>query len=109
MVTQAPINLTAGHTDAMSIAYFDQNGLPMVTAPTPDAPPTWVNVPSSADTFTVAGPSNLTASLAALAEGTDSVTLTVVVGGVTFTAVQPVNIAAAPQVLTSVEIVNAVT
>jgi hypothetical protein len=110
VATQDPINLVAGHSDSMSIVYLDQFGQPMIVNPTPDTPPSWSNAPapSNDDTLTVAGPGNLTAVLAALAAGTDTVTLNVVVGGATFTAIQPVNISAAPQVLTAVEIHNAV-
>lgn len=100
-----PVAVNVGHTVNMSIVYLDQNGNPMVTTPTPDSAPAWTDAPSAAgvDTLTVA-PGGLTASLAALAVGSDVVSLEVVVGGVTFNATLPVTISAAPQVLTSVQI-----
>jgi hypothetical protein len=103
-----PVNLTVGHTDTMGIAYFDQNGNPMLVTPTPDSPPAWANTPSADDTLVVNGPGNLTAVVTATASGTDNVTVTVVVGGKTFSASQPLNISPVPQVLTSVEITNSV-
>jgi hypothetical protein len=101
--------LTVGHTDTMTIAYFDTNGQPMLSAVAPDSPPTWVNTPSTpaVDTFTVAADGS-SAVLAAIGPGTDSITVSVTVAGKSYTATQSVTISAAPQVLGSVEIINSV-
>ena len=99
------ITVNVGHSVDDTIVYLDQNGNPMLVAPTPDAPPVWTNTPSTpaVDTFTVAADGS-SAVLAATAVGADTVNLTVTVGGKTYTATQAVTIAAAPQVLTSVSI-----
>ena len=105
----ASVTVNVGHVVDMSIEYLDQNGNPMLVTPTPDSAPTWTDAPSPAGAATLAvAAGGLSAVDTAVAVGSDVVTLTVVVGGVTFTATQPITIAAAPQVLTSVEIVSAV-
>lgn len=98
-----PITLSVGHSAALSIVYLDQNGNPMLAAPTPDSPPTWSNTTPATATLTE-GPGNLTATEAAIAAGSDVVNLAVVVGGKSFSASLGVTVAAAPQVLTSVSI-----
>jgi len=101
--------INVGHQDTMTIQYLDQNGNPLLTTPTPDSAPTWTNAPtpSGDDTLSVAQGGN-SAVLAAVAAGTDLVTLTVVVGGKTFSATDAITITPAPQVLTSVAIVDSV-
>ena len=110
----ATVSLVVGQvgdeTDTMTIEFLDQNGNQMVTTPTPDVPPVWTNAPSpaGADSFAVAV-GGLSATLSALAAGSDTVNLTVTVGGVVFTATQPFSIAIPappPQVLTAIAIVN---
>ena len=104
------LNLTVGHTDTASIIYLDANGNPMLTTPVPDAPPTWVDPapPSPAvDTITPSADGN-TCVIVATAPGTDTVNLSLAVGGKVFTASLQLNISAAPQVLTSVAIANSV-
>jgi hypothetical protein len=104
-----PVTVSIGHTVNMSIVFLDQNGQPMLTTPTPDSPPTWTDAPSPAgDATLTVGAGGLTAADVAVAAGTDLVTLTVVVGGVTYTATQGITISPAPQVLTSVQIAAAV-
>ena len=105
-----PVTLTVGHTDTMGIEFLDANGNPMVAMPVPDSPPVWSNAPSPAGdvTFSPIGPSNLTATEVGVAAGTDTVTVTVAVNGVSYTATQVVNIQAPPQVLTSIEITNTI-
>ena len=102
-----PVNV--GHSVDSSIIYLDQNGNPMLTPVTPDSPPTWTNAPNPAgiDTLTVSADGS-TSVLAATAVGTDTLTLTVVVGGKTFTASEQITISAAPQVLSGVQISSAV-
>ena len=99
--------MTVSHTDNLSIAYFDQHDNPMPTTPVPDSAPTWTNAPSTTgvDTLTV-DTGGLTAHVAAMAAGTDTVTLTFISGGVTFTATDAITITAEPSVLTRVAIVD---
>lgn len=97
--------ITVGHTLALSISYLDQNGNPMLTTPAPDAAPTWSNTTPATETLT-ASADGLTASAVALAAGTDSIALSLAVGGVTFQAALAVEVDAVPQVLTSVAIVG---
>jgi len=100
---------SVGHTILYGIEYEDQNGNPMVTAPTPDAPPTWSDAPVPAGAATlVADPTGLTATETCVAAGTDTVTVSLAVGGVAFTASSAVGISAAPQVLTSINLVGTV-
>lgn len=101
--------MTVGHTDTLTIQYLDQHGNPMLTAVTPDSAPTWANVPSNppVDTFTVSQDGS-NATLVATAPGQDTVTLTVIVGGKSFIATDSITIQAAPQVLTSVMIVDTI-
>jgi hypothetical protein len=102
--------LNVGHQDKMTIVYLDQNGNPMQSPVTPDAPPSWSNSPNppDCDTFVVASDGN-SAILTAVAEGSDTVNLSVTVNGKTFAAVDMITIVAAPQVLTSVSIADNVT
>ena len=103
-------SVNVGHQIAFSINYVDTNGNPMLTPVTPDSPPTWTDAPSAAgvDTFTSSA-DGTTALLLATAAGSDTVSLSVTVGGVTFTASDLVTISAAPQVLGGVEITSVVT
>lgn len=104
------LNVTVGHSAALSIVYLDQNGNPMLTTPTPDPAtppatnPTWTDAPSAAGVDTLTSNADGTATLAALAPGSDNVSVTVTVGGVAFSASLAVAVAAPPQVLTSIAI-----
>lgn len=96
-------DITLGHGIDMAIAFLDQNGNPMLVTPVPDAAPVWTQTTPATETLTVdAG--GLTAHTKSVAIGQDSIGLSVVVGGATFSATLSVNVAAAPQVLTSVAI-----
>ncbi len=99
--------VVAGHKIEMAISFLDQNGQPMLTPPTPDSPPVWSNTAPSIDALVVAS-DGLSAEDDALAVGSDTVSLAVKVGGVEFDATLPVVVTAAPQVLTSIEIVPTV-
>ena len=94
------VNVTVGHTVTMGIQFVDTAGNPMLTQPAPDAPPTWADVqaPSGVATFTSSA-DGLSAIDVAVAAGSDAVTCSLAVGGVTFTANLAVTISAAPQVL----------
>lgn len=95
--------LTVGHKLALAIAFLDANGNPMLTAPTVDSPPVWGNTTPATETL-VASADGLSAVATSVAPGTDAISLTVLVGGVSYAASLSVEVDAAPQVLTSVAI-----
>jgi hypothetical protein len=99
--------LTVGHKLNMSIAFADQNGNPMLTKPTPDSAPAWSNSTPSTETIAAAA-DGLSCVGTPVAPGNDTVSLSVVIGGQTFSATLGVTVDAAPQVLTSVSIVPTV-
>ena len=100
-----PVTVSVGHTVNCSIIFLDQNGNPMQTTPTPDAAPTWTDAPTpaGATTFTV-GPNGLTATDLAVATGTDAISLSLAVSGVSYSATLGVTVSPAPQALTSIQI-----
>lgn len=100
------IELTLGHNVEASLAYLDANGNPMLVTPKPDSAPVWTNTTPATETL-IPSPDGNTAEATTVAVGTDSIGVTVIVGGVNFTASVAVTVDAAPQVLTSVAI-NAV-
>lgn len=99
--------VTVGHSIALAIAFLDANGNPMLTTPTPDSPPVWSNTTPATETL-VAAADGLSAVATSVAPGTDAISLTVPVGGASFAASLSVEVDAAPQVLTSVQIVPTV-
>lgn len=99
--------VSVGHKIEMAIAFLDQNGQPMQTTPTPDAPPAWTNSSPNIDTLVVAS-DGLSAEDDAEAPGSDTVNLSLAVGGVTYTATLPVVVSPEAQVLTSIAIVPTV-
>lgn len=101
------VTLEVGQTLNMALVFLDQAGNPMTTTPTPDSPPAWVDSTPATETLTVDG-TGLAATGTPLAPGTDTVSVTVVVGGVSFSASLDVTVTAAPQVLTSIAIVPTV-
>jgi len=100
-------SLIVGQTLPLSIAYLDQHGQPMATSPAADAPPAWANTTPATETLT-ASADGLTASALAVGPGSDTIRVTLAVGGVQFSATLDVTVAAAVQTLTSVEIVAGV-
>jgi hypothetical protein len=99
--------LHVGQTLPMSIEYLDQNGNPMLSAPPLlDAPPVWANNTPATETLTASADGH-TASALAMAAGTDTVRLTLLVGGVQFSATLDVTVAAVVpiQTLTAIAIV----
>ena len=100
-----PVTVNVGHAVTCQIVYLDQNGNPMLITLTPDSPPSWSDAPNPAGctTFQVAADS-MSAVDTAVAAGADVVSVSLNVGGVTYTATLPVTVAAAPQVLTSIAI-----
>ncbi len=104
--------VTAGHKVTYAIAYFDKIGNPMLTTPAPEGPPSWSEAQSAPgiDTFTVA-PDGLSAVVQTNpgdAASTDTVSVSVVVGGLTFQASDVVTISVAPQELGSIALVGTV-
>jgi len=106
-IHMSSVTLTVGHTANLSIGYFDQNGNPMLTTPTPDAPPTWTDTTPATGTLTPAA-SGLTATELAIAAGSDTVNVALAVGGVSFTGSIDVTVQSVPQVLTSIQILATV-
>ena len=100
------ITATVGHKVNCSIGYLDQNGNPMLTTPTPDAPPGWENTTPSGETL-VASPDGNTAETTTLTVGADLISLSLLVGGQAFTATLAVTVEATPQQLTTI-VINAV-
>ena len=98
-----PVAVTVGHIVNCALVFLDQDGNPMVTTPTLDAPPTWSDTTPATGTLTAAS-SGLTASESIIAAGTDTISVKLSVGGVAFSASVAVTASAAPQVLTSVQI-----
>ena len=96
-------DITLGHGLDLSITFLDQDGNPMLSPQTPDAAPSWTQTTPATEQLNVdAG--GLTAHTKSLAVGQDSIGLSVVVGGNTFSAALAVNVNAVPQVLTSIQI-----
>lgn len=103
MSTQVSI----GHTIAMSIAFLDQHGNPMIVDPKTDAAPVWTNSNPPVETV-VAVLDGMSAVATPLTVGSDTISLNLVVGGVKFAATLDVNVIPEVQVLTSVAIVPVV-
>lgn len=99
----APITFSVGHTATLGIVYLDQHGNPMLVPPTPDSPPTWAHATPATATLTPSA-DGMSATEAGVAAGSDSVSLSVTVGGLVFSATLPVTVSAEPQVLRSVDI-----
>jgi len=102
-------DVTVGHTVTDTIVYLDQNGNPMLTPVVPDSPPAWTNAPNPADCDAMSvSADGSTATITTSAPGSDTIGLSVTVGGKQFSASQTLNIQAAPQVLSSVAIAAAI-
>lgn len=99
----APITVNVGHTIGMSLIFKNQNGVAMAITPTPDSPPVWSNTAADVDTLAPSA-DGLTCVDTAVAAGSDTVSVAVVVSGVTFNAQLPVTVTV-PDVLTSIDIV----
>ena len=96
------LTLNVGQQVQLSLSYLDQNGQPMTVMP--DSPPSWSAGNPATDALTVVADGSSAIDVA-LAAGTDTVGVTVVVGGRSFAASLALTVAPPPQVLTSVEIV----
>ncbi len=98
---------TVGTPLAMSLAYFDQTGAPMKTTPTADAPPSWASTDPAVDGV-VAADDGLTAVADRAGAGSATITVSLTVGGESFSAtLDDVVTAVIPpeQKLTSIQIV----
>jgi hypothetical protein len=93
-----------GHEIGLSIQFLDQNGNIMLTQPVPDTAPAWSNSTPATETLSVAA-NGLTATADPIAVGMDTISLSLAVGGKSFSATLSVEVDAAPQVLTSIAIV----
>jgi hypothetical protein len=100
---QIMVTATVGHKIECTIQYLDQNGNPMLTAPTPDAPPVWSNTTPAVETLSPAADGS-TCEADTLTAGADMISLSLLVGGKAFTATLAVTVGAAPQALTSIAI-----
>jgi hypothetical protein len=95
---------TIGHTLTATIRYLDQNRNPMLVTPVLDAVPSWSNTNPAAETLTVS-PDGLSVLASPVAPGLDTISLLVATGGQTFSATLDVEVDAAAQVLSFIEIV----
>ena len=101
--------LTVGHVDTLTYVIVDANGNPMIPQPALDSPAVWTDAPSAAGVETFAAAADGTSAVVtATAAGSDTVGLTVIVGGKTFTASDLITVSAAPQVASGVQIVDTV-
>ena len=105
-VIHVATSLNVGQTVPLSISYLDQNGQPMVPTPTPDSPAAWSQLDPTIQDLIAAQDGN-TATATGLKAGSDTLQLTVIVGGQTFVATMDavVNAVVPAQTLTSVNIV----
>jgi hypothetical protein len=99
-----PVELQVGQTVDFAIVFLDQNGNTISPPPTPDSPPSWSDTTPPTGTLTEAV-GDLTASEVAVAPGTDTVSVSLTVGGVSFSASLPITVTAPAPVLTSIAIV----
>lgn len=102
-----PVTVSVGHKVTASLVFLDQNANPMLIAPTPDSPPTWTDSTPATGTLTAAA-DGLSATEIANTTGTDTISVSVSVGGTTFSATLGVTVTPAPQVLTSVDLTSTV-
>lgn len=100
------LDVTVGHQIECTLIYLDTNGNPMQTAPTPDSPPAWTSTGDPTDKLNVSS-DGLVCDIDTLAAGSDTLNVTVVIGGTSYTASLPFTVGDAPQELGSVAI-NAV-
>ena len=99
--------LNVGHTDTLVIQEVDTNGNPMLTAVPFDSPPVWTQTTPATDTMAVSADGS-TDVVTAVAPGTDAITATAVIGGVTYTATVQLTVTPVPQVLGGIKILETV-
>lgn len=106
-IRMSSISVTVGHKVDFKLAFLDQHGNPMLSPVTPDSPPVWIDTNSAVGTLTAAA-DGLTAEETAVSAGTDTVTVSLMVGGAKFEASVDVVVQPEAQVLTSVQILATV-
>ena len=105
-----PATVNVGHTVTCTYIITDQNGNPMLVQPPLDSPAVWTDAPSPSGADTSAASADGTTNVVtAAAAGSDTVGVTVIVGGSTFTDSVLLTIVAAPQVASGVVIDTVVT
>lgn len=97
--------LNVGQTIDFSIRYLDTTGVEMTTPPKADSTPSWGNLHPDIETLTASG-DGLTATATGVAAGTDTIQVSLSVGGQSFTATLDGTVSGtAGQTLGSIEIV----
>lgn len=98
--------LDVGKTELFAIEFLDQDGKPMDPTPRPDAPPSWAQTDPGVESLSPS-PDGMNAQASGLAAGTDTIQLSLSVGGQSFTATvdATVNAVQPTQTLTSIGIV----
>ena len=100
-----PVTVNVGHTVVCTYTILDQNGAPMLVQPPLDSPAAWTDTPNPAGSDTnVVSADGTSDVVTAVATGADTVGLSVIIGGKTFTDSLLITIAAAPQVASGVMI-----
>ena len=101
-----PATVVAGHEVIATYVVTDQNGQPMVTQPPLDAPASWTDTLSVPGVDTNAVSADGTQDvIQAVAPGTDTVGVSVTIGGKTFTDSALLTVSPAPQVASGVQVV----
>lgn len=98
------VDMTVGQKVALSIKFLDASGNEITPAPTLDAAPTWSDTTPATDTLTQSA-DGLTASAAAIAAGSDTVQVSLAIGGSQFTATLPITVTTPVPKVASIEIV----
>ncbi len=99
--------IAVGETENLSIEYLDQNGQPMDPTPTPDAPPEWAQTDDTVQDLVAAADGNTATATGLRGPATDTVQLSLSIGGVLWTDTVEATVTAPAQILTSVHIVAA--
>lgn len=92
-----------GHSIAFTVTVLDANGNPMLTPVAFDSPPAWTQSTPATESLVVA-PDGASAQASSLAVGTDSISVSAVVGGKTFAASIAVEVDPVPQVASAIRI-----
>jgi hypothetical protein len=104
-----PATVNVGHQVVATYQVLDQNGQPLLTQPTLDAPAAWTDTPSvtGVDTNVVSADGTQDV-VTAKAAGTDTIGVSVTVGGKTFTDSTLLTVTPAPQVASGVVVLTKV-
>ena len=99
--------ITLGHKLSLALQVLDQNGNPMLATVAFDAVPTWANTTPATETLLASGDGQ-SATATPVAVGPDTISVSCIIGGKTFTATLSVEVDPAAQVPTSIVIVPTV-